>query len=199
MKYVLLVIGTLAIVAASFFAARSLTIASLTDQTSIFDDFEQTESLWLFSDKIGSAAASGVERAKVAIGGPLGLSAKEAVYFIATHDTNNERLVSECTYLVTGPPIDTRWWSLTLYDSNTQHYVPNEINRSSWNSVSIPREADNSWRLTVAPGRQTGAWLPSQTDPAQPFELNLRVYNPSDAMRAALPNIPLPAVERVSC
>lgn len=199
MKYALIVIGALAIIAASFFTARSLTIASLTDQNSIFDDFEQTESLWLFSDKIGSAAASGVERAKVAIGGPLGLSAKEAVYFIATHDTDNQRLVSECTYVVTGPPIDTRWWSLTLYDSNTQHYVQNEINRSSWNSVSIPRGDDNTWKLTVAPDLQTGAWLPSQAEPAQPFELNLRVYNPSEATRAALPNIPLPTVERVSC
>lgn len=199
MKYALLVVGALAIVAVTFFAARSHTVAVLTDQNSIFDDFEQTESLWLFSDKIGSAAASGIERAKVAIGGPLGLSAKEAVYFIATHDTENQRLVSECSYRVTGPPIDTRWWSLTLYDSNTQHYVPNEDNRSSWNSVSIPRNADNTWQLMVAPVRQSGAWLPSQVDPAQPFELNLRVYNPSDATRAALPNIPLPTVERVSC
>ena len=103
MKFVLIAIGALAIVAVSFFVARAHTVAALTDQNSIFDDFEQTDSLWLFSDKIGSAAASGVERAKVAIGGPLGLSAKEAVYFIATHDTNNERLVSECTYRVTGP------------------------------------------------------------------------------------------------
>ena len=88
---------------------------------------------------------------------------------------------------------------MTLYDSNNPHYVLNEINRSSWNSVSIPRDADNTWQLTVAPDRQSGAWLPTQTDPAQPFELKLRVYNPSDATRAALPNIPLPAVERVSC
>ena len=41
--------------------------------------------------------------------------------------------------------------------------------------------------------------LPSQTAPDQGFELMLRVYNPSDAMRAVLPHIDLPDVERLSC
>lgn len=71
----------LGVIAASFFAARALTVNSLTSQNSIFDTFEQVDGAWLFSDKIGAAAASGVERARVAIGGPLGLSSKEAVYF----------------------------------------------------------------------------------------------------------------------
>ncbi|MEL6829721.1 MAG: DUF1214 domain-containing protein [Pseudomonadota bacterium] len=199
MKYLIGLVAALAIIAGSALTARSLTIAALTDQTSIFDDFEQTDSLWLFSDKIGSPAASGLERAKVAIGGPLGLSAKEAVYFIALTDSDGDRLASECTYQVAGAPIDTRWWSLTLYDSMTQHYVSNEDNRSSWNSASIPRSTEGNWQLTVSPNRQQGSWLPSQEARGQPFELVLRVYNPSDATRAALPNITLPDVVRLSC
>ncbi len=194
-----LLLMAVAVVAASFFAARALTVSSLSNQGSIFETFENVDGTWLYSDKIGAAAASSVERARVAINGPLGLSAKEAVYFVALQDSAGEPLRSQCTYRVLGQPIDTRWWSLTLYDAATQHYVPNEENRSSWNSVSVPRTEDGDWVVTVAPTPQGEAWLPSQTAPDQPFDLMLRVYNPSEATRAKLPKIDLPSVERVSC
>ncbi|MEO1189095.1 MAG: DUF1214 domain-containing protein, partial [Pseudomonadota bacterium] len=145
MKFLIITLGAAAIIAASFFGARALTVKSITDQNSIFDTFEQVDGVWLYSDKIGAAAASNVERARVAIGGPLGLFAKEAVYFVATKDDQGAALQSHCTYRVTGQPIDTRWWSLTLYDSVTQHYVPNDVNRSSWNSVSIHRCQIAEW------------------------------------------------------
>ena len=199
MKYLILVIGAALIIAASFFAARALTLSDLTGQDSVFGTFERVEGPWLYSDKIGAAAASDVERARVAIGGPLGLSAKEAVYFVATEDDAGAPLQSQCTYRVRGGPMDTRWWSLTLYDSITQHYVPNTENRSSWNSVSVPRDDNETWEILVGPTPQDGAWLPSQAAPDKSFELMLRVYNPSEAMRAILPNIELPTVERVSC
>lgn len=199
MKLLYILVGALAVVAAPFFAAKHFTVSSLTSADSIFDAFEQTDSLWLYSDKIGAPTASGVERARVAIGGPLGLSSQEAVYFIAIEDNEGRPLSSSCDYRVTGTPIDTRWWSLTLYDRQTQKYVPNAVNRSSWNSVAIPRDADGKWTVTVASTEKDETWLPSQADPDQSFELNLRVYNPSDATRAVLPNINLPDVERVSC
>lgn len=199
MKYLITLVGAVLIIAASFFAARATTVKSLTNQNSIFDTFEDVDGTWLYSDKIGAAVASGVERARVALGGPLGLSAKEAVYFVATQDDDGAPLRSQCTYRVTGPTTDTRWWSLTLYDSITQHYVPNVENRSSWNSVSVPRSDDGTWVVHVAPTPQETSWLPSQETPDQSFELILRVYNPSDATRARLPNIELPTVERVSC
>ncbi|MEM7663927.1 MAG: DUF1214 domain-containing protein [Pseudomonadota bacterium] len=199
MKYTMISLVMVSVIAASYFAARTVTMSSLTNENSIFDSFEQVDGTWLYSDKIGAAAASGVERARVAIGGPLGLSSKEAVYFVATQDDAGAPLRSQCTYRVRGQPIDTRWWSLTLYDSLTQHYVPNTENRSSWNSVSVPRSDNGEWVINVAPTPQDVAWLPTQEKPDKAFEVMLRVYNPSDATRATLPNIALPTVERVSC
>jgi len=199
MRYVKIALVALGLVTVSFLVARAITVNSLTNQNSIFNTFERVDNTWLFSDKIGAAAASGVERARVAIGGPLGLSSKEAVYFVATKDDGGAPLRSQCTYRVSGQPIDTRWWSLTLYDSITQHYVPNAENRSSWNSVSIPRNDNGNWVINVAPTPQDTAWLPSQEAPDQSFELMLRIYNPSEATRVALPNITLPTVERVLC
>lgn len=166
---------------------------------SIFDTFEETESGWLFSDDIGSADASSLERARIAVGGPLGLSSSEVLYFIALKDSEGRRLNSACSYLVTGAPIDTRWWSLTLYDSNTQNYVRNEQNRSSWNSAALPKREDGSWQIAVSAKPSEGNWLPSQEAADQPFELNLRTYNPSDATRRAAPEIDLPVVERIGC
>lgn len=199
MRFALTILAALGVIAASFFAARTMTVNSLSNQNSVFDAFEEVDGTWLYSDKIGASAASNVERARVAINGPLGLSSKEAVYFIAVQDSAGAPLRSQCTYRVSSPPIDTRWWSLTLYDSVTQHYVPNTENRSSWNSVSIPRNSDGSWMVTVGPTPQERAWLPSQSTPNQSFDLMLRVYNPSDATRALLPNIELPTVELMSC
>lgn len=199
MKYAAILLGAVIIVAASFFAARAITVNSLTNHNSIFDAFEDVDGTWMYSDKIGAAAASSVERARVAIGGPLGLSSKEAVYFVATRDDSGEPLRSQCSYRVAGVPIDTRWWSLTLYDSVTQHYVPNVEDRSSWNSISTPRTGAGNWVINVGPQPQEGAWLPTQEAPDQSFELMIRVYNPSAATRAVLPNIDLPTVERVSC
>lgn len=199
LRYAVIILGAIGVIAATFFAARAITVSSLTDQNSIFETFEDVDGTWLYSDRIGIAAASGVERARVAINGPLGLSPKEAVYFVALQDSDGAPLNSSCTYRVSGQPIDTRWWSLTLYDSVTQHYVPNVENRSSWNSVSTPRTENGDWVLNVAPTPQNAPWLPSQETPDQSFDLMLRVYNPSDATRAVLPNIDLPVVERVSC
>jgi hypothetical protein len=199
LKFAIGILAALGVIAATFFAARAVTVKSLSSQTSVFDAFEDVDGTWLYSDKIGAAAASSVERARVAINGPLGLSSNEAVYFVALKDNQGEPLKSHCTYRVTGQPVDTRWWSLTLYDSVTQHYVPNPENRSSWNSVSVPRSELGDWTITVAPTQQSGAWLPSQAAPEQSFDLMLRVYNPSAATRTRLPNIELPDVERVSC
>ena len=193
---ILFATGTSILSAAS---AYYLTTKSLTDTTSIYNSFEVTQSGWLYSDKIGSNAASGIERAKLAIAGPLGLSSKEAVYFVATTDNQGQPLSSSCNYLISGAAIDTRWWSLTLYDTQTQYYVPNTINRSSWNSATIPTSPSGDWSITVSNSPINGTWLPSQADDDQTFELNLRVYNPSPKTKAAIPNIDFPNVEMTSC
>ena len=193
--------------ALSFFAAKHVTLASLTDGTSLFDDFEQTDSLWFYSDKIGAPSASSFERAKIALAGPLGLSAKEAVYLVATTDNQNRTLSSSCDYRVTGTPFDTRWWSITLYDSQTQHYVPNAIKRSSWNSEALTQDQANHWTITVSSTPKDQFWLPSQAndgayngkEDGRAFELLLRLYNPSEETRKLFPNITLPDVERLSC
>ena len=201
-RWFLYVAGVLVVMALSVLLSWKTTVASITDQNYIFDTFKKTNSIWLYSEKLGSQAASDKERARVAISGPLALSSKEALYFVALVDNNGDRLNSSCDYEVTGNAYDSRWWSITLYDSATQHYVKNRINRSSWNSVNIPKLVDGGWKILVAsePSTKTElAWLPSQENPEQAFELMMRFYNPSQSLRNAVPNIDLPRIERVAC
>ncbi len=193
------VLLTLVVIGVSIGLSWYTTLSSLKDPNFIFNSFQRTNTAWLYSDKIGSAAASSIERARVAIGGPLGLSSKEAIYFVAVEDDQGRPLTSSCVYRVHGQPIDARWWSLTLYDSNTQHYVRNEANRSSWNSVAIPRSESGDWIVNVSSISQKIAWLPSQPESGNSFELMLRIYNPSEKTRAAAPNIDLPKIEKISC
>lgn len=192
-------LAVLIVIGLSMVFAWQTTLRNLTDPKVIFNTFERTSSIWLYSEKIGSVAASRPERARFAIGGPLGLSSKEAIYFVARQDDQGETLNSNCDYRVYGRPIDSRWWSLTLYDSETNHYVKNDIKRSSWNSAGIPRLKDGQWIVNISSMPQVRVWLPSQAEPGKTFELVIRVYNPSEQTRAAVPNIDLPNIERVSC
>lgn len=195
----ILISGAMFIIIASALLATLTARAQLSAQMSFYEGFEETESGWFYSDQIGSPAATPMIRTKVVISGPLGLSSKEVAYLIATKDNQDRPLLSQCVYEVSGGPFDTRWWSITLYDSATQKYVPNNENRSSWNSVNLPVDKDGHWSLTVAQNRQGDPWLPSQSEGDKAFELILRLYNPSPTIKAALPNITLPVVERVSC
>ncbi|MEL7023920.1 MAG: DUF1214 domain-containing protein [Pseudomonadota bacterium] len=199
MSQILFAIATIGLIGASALTARWSTMNSLTSGNTIFDAFEQIDETWLYSDRIGAPAATPIERARVAIAGPLGLSAEEVIYFVGLTDKDGRRLQSNCNYLVTGKPFASRWWSIALYDSDTQHYVPNELNRSSWNSASIPYSEAGDWTITVSPTPEEPAWLPSQKDGARAFELMLRIYNPDDTTRVRLPKIDLPTVRRLSC
>ena len=159
MRIIVILVGGIAAAIAGWFLGGYSAKAALANTGSVYDTFEMTKSGWLFSDKIGSADAPPIERARVALGGPLGLSASEVIYFIATIDRDGDTLTSSCTYRMTGPALDTRWWSLTLYDFETQNYVPNDLRRSSFNNHNVPRADDESWQILVSPTEQGNAYL----------------------------------------
>ncbi|MEM1380125.1 MAG: DUF1214 domain-containing protein [Pseudomonadota bacterium] len=185
--------------AAAGWISVTLTKASLTGPAGFEKSFEPVSGAWMFSDKVGSPAASRAERARVALGGPLALSSEEAIYFMALEDDAGEKLTSSCDYRISGQPFDTRWWSLTLYDSETQVFVPNEINRASWNSRAIEYAADGSWTIIVSDEPQAGHWLPVHQQSDQRFDLLLRLYNPSDETRRSALTLALPTIERAGC
>ncbi|MCP5267266.1 MAG: DUF1254 domain-containing protein [Burkholderiaceae bacterium] len=131
------------------------------------------------------------------------LASAEALYPIATTDTDGEILTGASRYRIRfapggQPPVDA-YWSLTIYDFDTKMLVPNAIERYRIGDRSAGLVTDPDGGLTIdiqaAPNdtaRQAN-WLPA---PAGRFYLILRAYQP----RAELLDgrYVLPGIERVA-
>ncbi|MBN8507233.1 MAG: DUF1254 domain-containing protein [Burkholderiales bacterium] len=144
--------------------------------------------------QIGSAAGSRefyngnwALRAAAAKLGIYGNSMAEAVYPFTKHDANG--IVadgSKHAYQITFPagqlPPVNAFWSITMYDANTQLLIDNPINRYLINSPMLPglkKNADGSITLYLqkdSPGKDKESnWLPA---PDGPMFVVMRMYWP---------------------
>ncbi|MGB5076673.1 MAG: DUF1214 domain-containing protein [Sphingorhabdus sp.] len=151
---------------------------------------------WTTGKSYGSADATALTRARVALSGLLALPAKEAMYFTAKVASDGSALDGRCTYIVSGGKLEGRWWSVTLYQGDGW-LVKNAANR--W---SIPAHAANQgeggrWSFTVSPDMHPGAWLP--TGGVRAFDMTLRLYHPSPSLVAYPAKASLPSIRRVKC
>ncbi|WP_447763288.1 DUF1214 domain-containing protein [Sphingopyxis panaciterrae] len=152
---------------------------------------------WTTSLGYGTKATDPVTRAMVARGGLLALPAKETVYWSAKTDADGAALDGNCRYILSGTPLDARWWSVTIYDSKG-YLVANPANSWSVNGANVALDAKGAWRVTVAPTKPAeGAWLPGTA--GQPFHLTLRMYNPGKAFRAGPAKAVLPKIVKEGC
>ena len=151
---------------------------------------------WQTSRETGSAEASMYVRAQVAAAGLLALNQSEAMYYRAAVDDAGQPLDGSCDYLVEGRDPPTRWWSLTAYAAD--HYlIANPADRYSFSQTTVAREADGGFRILVSAEPREGNWLPVAA--GAPFDLTLRLYNPSPGLIADLAGAPLPRIARLEC
>lgn len=155
--------------------------------------------VWLYNPYVGSDEANGLTRAAVAVIGFLGMIKEESLYFIAKTDSNNQLLSGQCKYTVSGVITnkDTRWWSLTVYDVDTDKLIANTENRYSYNSNTIKLNQDGSFSLTITSEQQEGNWIPVKVNST--FDLTLRLYNPNKNIVESPHSYQLPTVVRESC
>ncbi len=155
--------------------------------------------VWLYNPYVGSDEANGLTRAAVAVIGFLGMTKEESMYFIAKTDSNNQILSGQCTYTVSGviSKKDARWWSITLYNAETDKLIANNDNRYSFSGDTIELNPGGRFTLTVSPDEQQGNWLPVQENVE--FDLTLRLYNPNIAIVESPHSYELPTVVRESC
>ena len=135
-------------------------------------------------------------RAAAASAGIFGNDAVEAVYPMTRTLANGEPLDgSQHNYTLTFPagqlPPVNSFWSVTLYDGNTQLLIKNPINRYLINSPMLPdmqKNADGSLTLYFqkdSPGADKVAnWLPA---PNGPIYLVMRLYWPRVEAPSILP------------
>lgn len=152
---------------------------------------------WSTSMGYGTKATDAITRAAVARAGLLALPATETVYWSAKTDAAGAPLDGNCTYSLSGKPLDARWWSVTIYDT-AGYLVANPANIWSVNGANVALDAQGAWRVTIAPDKPAeGAWLPGTK--GQPFHLTLRMYNPGPAFRAHPEKAALPRLVKEGC
>lgn len=150
---------------------------------------------WTTDLTVGGAAAGPWVRARVARVGLLALPRSETVYFDRTTDEAGQPLDPACTYAITGAPLQTRWWSITVYGSD-QMLVRNDDRA---HSIDATRAGGGAWQATLGPTRPVGGGLWLSTRDATAPILMVRLYNPKPSDDAALARLSLPRVERVAC
>ncbi len=152
---------------------------------------------WRTNVNIGSVAASPWLRAAVAIGGILALDRRETLYFTASTDDRGERLTRRCEWRLDGPPIDARWWSVTVYGSDG-FLIPNRARRYSLGSGALAPGAPV--RFTLAPRSDDPSVVPLADAPDDgAFNLTLRLYQPSAEIARAPQRAALPRITRGAC
>jgi hypothetical protein len=155
---------------------------------------------WSANTNQGTAAASPLTRAKVALNGLLALPAKEAMYYIAEADSDGKPLDGRCTYKLRGEEFDARWWSLTLYQGEGW-LVPNKANKYSVGSGSLimMESKPAQWTITVGPDipEELNGFIPTGGVPK--FDLTLRVYHPQGALLNNPAKAKLPTIIRERC
>lgn len=159
-----------------------------------------TNGPWSTNTDNGTAGASALSRARVALFGLLALPAKEAMYFTARNDSDGAPLDGKCTYIVRGGVLNARWWSVTLYKGEGW-LVKNAANRWSVGSGSLVMNESQppSWQFRVGPKapKDDPQYLP--TGGTAQFDLTLRAYHPQGALLDNPAKAALPTIKKESC
>ena len=128
-----------------------------------------------------------------AISAVVGLTAntaEEAFYLWGQYDYKMQGLTGEKKYTLTLPVdfpylqvVPPGFWSVTMYDLNTNYTVPNPINRYTLGSDNdLKKNKDGSITIYLqkdSPGKDKESnWLPT---PAGPFYMAMRNYAPTEA------------------
>lgn len=159
---------------------------------------------WRSDFAIGSDAANPYTRARVARHGLLALAKSEAVYFTKTTDASGQPLTEDCTYRLLVDQMPARWWSITLY--NSESLLPiNEDEALSVNADQVSEARGQGEYLMplvpiiVARDRpEDGLWISSRN--ASQFDLTLRLYMPDDYLLEKPEDaLSAPSLTRVSC
>jgi hypothetical protein len=160
----------------------------------------ETAGAWRSWTSEGHPDADVYTKAHVARSGRLPLTSTVARYFTARTDSSGRALTSSCEYVLTGSPINARWWSIALYNEEGG-LIANPSDRYSFNNEELVRRADGTYRITLARNARPENWLPTG-EPGQSLTLMLRVYSPRETDPLGIGLVPdnrLPTIERTTC
>ncbi len=147
------------------------------------------------------------QRAQIAIIGLFALRESEVLYFIASEDSDGEKLSSKYDYELVGTEPNSRYWSYTMYGED-YFLIPNEDKVYSFNldnlsyisrdtlNPELPRGASKAYSILVSSDKQGDNWLPSGEE--DQFHILLRMYNPAPEVYNNLEGVVLPTIRKVN-
>jgi hypothetical protein len=152
---------------------------------------------WEAVPRVGSREADPYARAVIARSAEIPLAIGEGLTLTATADDAGRSLDARCAYRVGSATPQTRYWTLTLYDSEGNP-VSSELQRSGFTSAELVRGADGRFSIAISREPMPGNWL--RTPEQGRLSLALRLYDtPVAAGTAALDPRTLPSIERLDC
>jgi hypothetical protein len=153
---------------------------------------------WRVSLLAGAADADPWTRARVALGGLLALHRSEAMYYVASEDSNGAPLRARCVYRVTGSPPPGQWWSITAYADDLFLFDHPERRYSVHGDGAVLDSAGRFSFLVGGAERPASAgsepWLPTPGD--RGLVLTLRVYRPDQQLLHQPHALAAPIIER---
>jgi len=152
--------------------------------------------LWVHDGDVG---ADPYTLAHMSRDGRLPITSSNALYFVATSDSEGEEIAMDCDYELSGKPLDSDWWSLALYSKDGRS-VKNRSNQSSINSNSLLRLENGNYIINLAHKARPGNWVETGGD--EQIILLLRLYGihaSKDARRNNSIEQNLPIIRRLDC
>ncbi len=139
----------------------------------------------------GSTAQDIYTRYVISIWAVMALPRQETLYYGTYRTDSGEQLLTEYDYVIEGKNLDTRWWSITVYDDEGWLF-PNELNRYSYNVDTVKFDTDGKYRIHLSRTPKEGNWLPLGNSTT--FQLLLRCYNPGPIFYEKPGEVELPHV-----
>jgi hypothetical protein len=139
----------------------------------------------------GSTAQDIYLRYIISVWAVMALPRQETLYYGTYTTDKGEPLLTKYDYVLEGKNLDTRWWSITVYD-NEGWLFPNKLNRYSYNMDTVKFDTDGKYRIFLSRAAKEGNWLP--LGDTGRFQLLLRCYNPGSIFYEKPGEVELPHI-----
>ena len=136
-------------------------------------------------------------RARSSSEGTLSIGLAEGLAFIASHDSNGDRLRLECKYELAGKNPPSRLWTLVATDSNNRILVSEQGQKAALLYNQVVRFPDYSFSIELTDSPVAGNWLPISG--SGEFKLIMRIYDTPIANNAGSISPTMPLIEKKGC
>ena len=152
---------------------------------------------WTAYPNMGAPDADPYSKARAAREGILALGRAEGLVFFSNRDSSGDTLSRKCSYVIEGATPPARFWTFYAADRSLAVLSGKGKRKPAANSLSLLRNPDNSFTMTVGPDATPGNWLSISGEGPMVFVLTF--YDTPVSSSAGIAEIELPQVLRTGC